>query len=82
MRFHPGNNQCEKYLMRKAVELFGNNLLPKSVLWRTKEAFSDARIGTPIPAMSIINAEVVYDIEQSEDKKKDYQKQLIGPPNR
>ena len=28
-----------------------------------KEAFSDARIGTPIPAMSIINAEVVYDIE-------------------
>ncbi len=41
IRFHPGNNQCEKYLMRKAVEQFGNGLLPESVLWRTKEAFSD-----------------------------------------
>ena len=27
--------------MRKSVELFGDNLLPKQVLWRTKEAFSD-----------------------------------------
>ena len=27
--------------MRKAVETFGDNLLPNSVLWRTKEAFSD-----------------------------------------
>ena len=41
IRFHPGNKQCEKYLMRKAVEQFGDDLLPKSVLWRTKEAFSD-----------------------------------------
>ena len=41
IRFHPGNNQCEKYLMRKAVETYGNDLLPESVLWRTKEAFSD-----------------------------------------
>jgi len=41
IRFHPGNNQCEKYLMRKSVELFGNDLLPKSIIWRTKEAFSD-----------------------------------------
>ena len=41
IRFHPGNNQCKKYLMRKSVELFGNDLLPKSIIWRTKEAFSD-----------------------------------------
>ena len=27
--------------MRKAVETYGNDLLPDSVLWRTKEAFSD-----------------------------------------
>ena len=27
-----------KNIMRKSVELFGDNLLPKEVLWRTKEA--------------------------------------------
>jgi asparagine synthase (glutamine-hydrolysing) len=30
---------CEKWFLRKAFE--GENLLPASVLWRTKEAFSD-----------------------------------------
>ena len=41
LRHHRQNDQCEKFIMRKAVELFGNDLLPKEVLWRTKEAFSD-----------------------------------------
>ena len=41
LRFHPGEKQCEKYFLRKTVELFGNNLLPDEVLWRKKEAFSD-----------------------------------------
>jgi len=41
LRHHKQNNQCEKYIMRKATELYGDNLLPKEVLWRTKEAFSD-----------------------------------------
>jgi len=41
LRHHKQNNQCEKYIMRKSVEIFGDNLLPKEVLWRTKEAFSD-----------------------------------------
>lgn len=31
----------EKYILRKAVDELGNNLLPASVLWRKKEAFSD-----------------------------------------
>lgn len=39
MRFHFQNNQCEKWLIRKAFE--NENVLPKQVLWRTKEAFSD-----------------------------------------
>ena len=39
IRFHPGNNQCEKYLLRAAFDC--DNLLPSQVLWRTKEAFSD-----------------------------------------
>lgn len=38
-RFHTKNNVCEKYLIRKAFD--GTGLLPKEVLWRTKEAFSD-----------------------------------------
>ena len=38
-RVHNQNNQCEKYLLRKAFD--GLNILPNNVLWRTKEAFSD-----------------------------------------
>ena len=39
IRFHPKNQKCEKYLLRKSFE--NDNLLPNEVLWRTKEAFSD-----------------------------------------
>lgn len=43
MRFHKSNKlphlNPEKYLLRKAFE--GLGLLPSSVIWRTKEAFSD-----------------------------------------
>lgn len=38
-RCHNIENQCEKYLLRKAFDVL--NILPNSVLWRTKEAFSD-----------------------------------------
>ena len=33
------NKNPEKHLLRKAIEK--NNILPKEILWRTKEAFSD-----------------------------------------
>ena len=39
LRNHASRDQCEKYLLRKAFD--STNLLPKEVLWRTKEAFSD-----------------------------------------
>ena len=39
IRFHAGNGVCEKYILRKAFD--GKKVLPKEVLWRTKEAFSD-----------------------------------------
>ena len=39
LRHHSKNNQCEKYLLRRAFAR--DNLLPNEVLWRTKEAFSD-----------------------------------------
>jgi asparagine synthase (glutamine-hydrolysing) len=47
LRFHTGNKQCEKFLLRSAfseenyLDSNGSALLPKCVLWRTKEAFSD-----------------------------------------
>lgn len=34
-------NKPEKWLLRKSVEMMDNTLLPKTVLWRKKEAFSD-----------------------------------------
>lgn len=38
-RYNPG--KPEKWLLRKAIETCDPELLPKTVLWRTKEAFSD-----------------------------------------
>ncbi len=40
-RNHNNDNNCEKYFIRKAIELYDSELLPSEVLWRTKEAFSD-----------------------------------------
>ncbi len=40
-RDHNKVGKIEKYLLRKSVELYGENLMPSSVLWRNKEAFSD-----------------------------------------
>ena len=39
IRYHPQHNQCEKYLLRKAFD--DDTYLPKEILWRKKEAFSD-----------------------------------------
>lgn len=47
LRYHPGNNKCEKWLLRMAFseKFFANMdnkpLLPDEILWRRKEAFSD-----------------------------------------
>jgi asparagine synthase (glutamine-hydrolysing) len=47
IRYHVGNNQCEKFLLRQSFsqQCFTNRrglpLLPEEVLWRRKEAFSD-----------------------------------------
>ena len=40
-RNHNNLKQCEKFLIRKAIELYDSELLPKEILWRKKEAFSD-----------------------------------------
>lgn len=48
IRDHNNNNNIEKYLLRKSmaywndvIQSFDNKLLPDSILFRTKEAFSD-----------------------------------------
>lgn len=41
LRNHCIGRKCEKYLLRKSFEEEWSYLLPKEVLWRTKEAFSD-----------------------------------------
>ena len=41
IRYHAKHKQCEKYLLRKSVEVCDASLLPSDVLWRMKEAFSD-----------------------------------------
>ena len=43
MRYHKGNNQCEKHLLRDSMSDL--KLLPEEVLWRRKEAFSDGVSG-------------------------------------
>ena len=44
-RYHHGNKQCEKHLLRSAFTGVNSKIdksyLPDNVLWRTKEAFSD-----------------------------------------
>jgi len=41
LRYHVKDNKCEKYLLRLAVHDMEPELIPKEILWRTKEAFSD-----------------------------------------
>lgn len=40
-RNHNEYGNCEKYLIRKSFEMYYPELLPKEILWRKKEAFSD-----------------------------------------
>jgi asparagine synthase (glutamine-hydrolysing) len=71
-RFHKGNNQCEKFLLRSAfsehnyLDSNGSALLPKCVLWRTKEAFSDGVSKTTRSLYEIIQEKVVASAASSE----------------
>ena len=41
IRCHSFNNKCEKYLLRESIEYTNATLLPREILYRRKEAFSD-----------------------------------------
>lgn len=55
-RYNPG--LPEKWLLRKSVEEMNPELLPKCVLWRTKEAFSDGVSSHQRSWFEIINEKV------------------------
>ena len=41
LRCHKTQGVCEKFIIRNAIDFMNKDLLPKEVLFRTKEAFSD-----------------------------------------
>lgn len=51
VRFHKNHNKCEKFLLRNSFDIcyyknwMDQELLPDSILWRKKEAFSDGVSG-------------------------------------
>lgn len=63
-RCHTTQGFCEKYLLRSA---FDKKLIPDSVLWRTKEAFSDGVSKTNDSWSDIIKRHVKEKIFNSED---------------
>jgi asparagine synthase (glutamine-hydrolysing) len=63
-RCHTTQGFCEKYLLRSACD---NKLIPDSVLWRTKEAFSDGVSKTNDSWSDIIKRHVKEKIFNNED---------------
>ena len=64
----------EKHLLRKAIEVMDPSLLPPSVLWRTKEAFSDGVSSQENSWYEIIQSKLdaLYSDEEFIDKTRHY----------
>lgn len=58
LKFRYNPDKPEKWLIRKSVEMMDEKLLPKNVLWRTKEAFSDGVSSNNKSWYEIINEKV------------------------
>ena len=66
-RCHNVKKNCEKYLLRKAFDVL--NVLPNSVLWRTKEAFSDGVSNSKKSWFQVIQdyvKEKIYNVKNEE----------------
>ena len=74
MRNHSAHEQCEKYLLRKAFS--GKGVIPDSVLWRTKEAFSDGVSGDRKSWFEIIDDKIIetYGDKYDSDSTVEYNK--------
>ena len=66
LRFNTTIEKCEKYLLRQSVQLCDHDLLPNSILWRTKEAFSDGVSGQKKSWYEIIQEKVKEAQEQEQ----------------
>jgi len=64
IRNQVAQGKCEKYLLRKS---FDNGLLPKEVLWRTKEAFSDGVSSQTKPWYEVIQEYIKTNIFKNND---------------
>ena len=60
IRCHNKNNNCEKYLIRNAFSELMPDILPKEILWRTKEAFSDGVSSLQKSWFEIINEKILF----------------------
>ena len=79
VRNHNNGKYMEKYLLRKSIEIMDPELLPSSVLWRTKEAFSDGVSSHHNSWYDIIqsNMDTSYTGDEFEQKCKEY---VVNPP--
>ena len=70
IRNHNNNGDMEKHLLRKSVEFMCPDLLPKDVLWRSKEAFSDGVSSQEKSWFEIIQEklDVIYDDAEFREK--------------
>ena len=75
LRNHAFMGKCEKYLLRRAFS--GNNLLPDSVLWRAKEAFSDGVSSNKKSWFSILQNHIQEKIFKTEGNKMLYSQKIF-----
>ena len=79
IRNHCNGNKIEKYLLRKSIQVMDPTLLPSSILWRIKEAFSDGVSSLDKSWYEIIqeNLDTTYSDTELYEKAKMYP---INPP--
>ena len=78
MRCHNKKRDCEKYLLRKAFHNKG--VIPESVLWRTKEAFSDGVSGDRKSWYQIIDDKIIERFGSKYDITTRNSDGIINPP--
>jgi asparagine synthase (glutamine-hydrolysing) len=71
IRNHCNGERMEKSLLRSSIERYSEDLLPKEILWRRKEAFSDGVSNIKRSWYEIIG-ERVREMYKDEDIKMDY----------
>ena len=83
-KFHKnaGTAPCEKQLLRQAFDAVEPDLLPKHILWRKKEAFSDGVSGDEGTWFTLIDEMVVklMDSDDYNEKKTDSKRYFHNPP--